>query len=70
MKVKPEKTFYILGDLNLDGTIDIETMSIKPMKYLDALEQAHNDVNEHGGSRLVIKCECVSRIQTCRVNQR
>lgn len=66
MKVKPEhalstltNVFYILADVNLDGSVDVESASVEAMTDVEALVQAKADVKEHGGSRLIIECKCV-----------
>jgi hypothetical protein len=60
MNPKPNDMFFLLANLNLNGTLELE--SLKPMTLGHARTRAVEIVSTYGGKQVIIKCRVVQAI--------
>lgn len=63
----PRLPFYITGDLNLDGSVDISSEGKDPLSLEAALDHAKMLVEDAGGTMFVIECRVVRKVTRGRL---
>jgi len=62
MDIKPTDSFYLLANINLDGTLDVSSEGPEPMTLAHARERASEIVGAYGCEQVIIKCKAVQTI--------
>lgn len=63
----PKLPFYIVGNLNLDGSVDISSEGKDPLSLVVAMAHAQEIVEDSGGTIFVIECRVIRKVSRGRV---